>query len=479
MSEDVSPPFPAFLLPNPWDELVTAVSQSLPVPLDYAACAMLGVASAAMVGRVEVQPKTGHREAIQLYLCLGGESGTNKSAAMRIFAEPLHDWLGIEASVVRKRNHDREVERERLKEKLKDSAIEREEAWEINEKIDQLEDEPEIERILSDTTPEALARCMKRQGGKAILYTDEGGFINVLAGNTYGKGGMANIDTVLKGFDNGSVHIIRVAADPIDLPRTSLSVTVGMQPAMLARLTANEDLTDRGFPQRLLYFIPENNIQVKIEHLPTVPADLLAQWSKLIGQLSSLHRGQPGVMTISMEEDAAEVLYGYRATLNERLTSDLGGNAAIRAWIRKAHGKTARLAALLQLMDNPESKEVDLVHLNLAVALMEGYFIPHATKALGGGEKLSMDAKNLLDTLIVMQKNGETLTTSTAWQRVRRQKRFRGATGKALFEAIFADLSNGNYVKLIDQNRGDSRNRAKIIEIHPDLLFQVASTGSP
>ena len=76
------PPFPVELLPGHCSQLCTALAASLPVPEDFIACALLGVASAALVGRVVVNPRKGYYEAIQLYLCMCAESGTRKTAAL-------------------------------------------------------------------------------------------------------------------------------------------------------------------------------------------------------------------------------------------------------------------------------------------------------------------------------------------------------------------------------------------------------------
>lgn len=160
LPEERPPTFPTALLQEDCATLVEAFAASVPVPVDYAACALLGAASAALVGRVEVQPRIGHREPIQLYQCMGGPSGTSKSSAMKAFIAPLQAWLTEQNKVVRERNRERDHRRELLAGQSKKRGLSMEERIDMCKQVDEIEDEPEFESIQSDTTPEALAGCM-------------------------------------------------------------------------------------------------------------------------------------------------------------------------------------------------------------------------------------------------------------------------------------------------------------------------------
>ena len=468
LAEKALPEFPSMLLPPSCAALVEAVAASLPVPVDYAACALLGAANAALVGRVAVQPRPGHVEPIQLYLCLGGESGTNKSGPMRLMMAPLEAWLTRERQQARRRNRDRAAEREALakQEGKKKTAAE---LVALRHQQEAIEDEPEPEAILSDTTPEALARRLMRQGGNGILYTDEGAFINVLAGATYAKNGSApNLDTVLKGFDGGSVFIDRASADePIELARVNLSITIGMQPSIIRRMTESADLADRGFPQRVLYFLPEPLAEVKVLGLPPLPC--MEEWERLIVRLAAAHRGQPLMMPLT--QDAAQ-LYGlHRQDMQDRLQGDLGGSLAIQAWARKAHGKTARLAGLLALLEQPGAAIVEASHIRAAVLLMDNYFIPHMKKAFGGASDLSPDALALL--AVVRQK--DSFTQSDLLHRVSGQRRYSGAEGKAHFLQVLGELNARGYLRPGPaQESGVGRKKSAVWLVNPALHERAA-----
>ena len=461
LAEECMPLFPTRLLPDRLGQLAEEMAACIPVPVDYVVCAMLGAASSALVGRVSIQPWDGYRERLQLYLCLGGESGTNKSGAMRVMMEPLKAWLTEHGLTILRRNEQRKTEREILNKQAQRKGM----TDAIRTQLDKLADEPELPVILTDTTPDALPIRMKRQGGCGIIYTDEGNFINVIAGATYGRqDGVPNLDTVLKGFDGGRVHVDRVNRDTIMLETANLCITVGMQPSIIRRMTGNEELASRGFPQRVLYFLPDNLGRVDLLHLPPFPREGMDRWTSLLLELAQLHRDREAVLTMTPE--AQQLLMLHRQAMHDRTDTD----AAMRSWCRKAHGKSARLAGVLALLDNPGTLTVDACHVRAAVAMMESYFIPHAEKAFGGAPSMSPDALAMVDTL---RRKGS-LPRDRLWHDVQRQKKYRGADGKERFSSVLNELQGKGYIRLTipPDTGGPGRKASPTVEVNPALLGQ-------
>lgn len=459
LAEECMPLFPTRLLPDGLGQLAEDMAACIPVPVDYVVCAMLGAASSALVGRVSIQPWNGYRERLQLYLCLGGESGTNKSAAMRDMMKPLEAWLSEHGKDILRRNAQRKTEREILNKKAQRNGM----TDAIRTQLDQLADEPELPAVLTDTTPDALPIRMKRQGGCGIIYTDEGNFINIIAGATYARqGGAPNLDTVLNGFDGGAVHVDRVGRESIMLPHANLTITVGMQPVILQRMTGNEELASRGFPQRVLYFLPDNLGHVDLLHLPPFPKEGMERWTSLLLELAQLHRDREAVLTMTPE--AQQLLMLHRQAMYDRTDTD----AAMRSWCRKAHGKSARLAGLMALLDNPGTLTVDACHVRAAVAMMESYFIPHAEKAFGGAPSISPDALAMVDTL---RRKGS-LPRDRLWHDVQRQKKYRGADGKTRFSSVLNELQGKGYIRLTlpPDTGGPGRKASHTVEVNPALL---------
>ena len=191
--------------------------------------------------------RTGHTEMIQLYTGLVGKSGTRKTAALEKFIAPLEKWLmahrGPELTGM---------------------------------------PGPRYEAICTDATPEALLAMMNEQGGKGIMYTDEGDFLNILSGATYGGGkSTPNIGVMRQGIDGKSVNVQRKGlGGTIDIAEANLSLTVGMQPKVLETFASNPTLCDRGMPQRLLFFIPEMLGPIDVLNLPEESPEVMAKWEQ-------------------------------------------------------------------------------------------------------------------------------------------------------------------------------------------------------
>lgn len=224
----------------------------MPAPIDFAACAMLGTASAALVGRAFVQIHPGYTQPVQIWCAMTGDSGAKKTPTLNKFLDPLRKWLMEERA-----------------------------------KADPYFDKPSaLETITTDATPEALAAHMARHNGRAIIFTDEGSAMNVLTGMTYRKpGSEANIDALLQSYDGGLVSVARKLADSsFDIPEAHLALTVGMQPSVMEKLSTNEELASRGFPQRLLYFLSEPMGYYIIKELPPLNMALLDAWNDKVRQ---------------------------------------------------------------------------------------------------------------------------------------------------------------------------------------------------
>lgn len=463
------PPFPVELLPGHCSQLCTALAASLPVPEDFIACALLGVASAALVGRVVVNPRKGYYEAIQLYLCMCAESGTRKTAALDLISG-LRTWLGEHNGDIRQQNRLRTDQREVLENRLgmmKRKGGPPAEMASLRRQIDDLADLPSYEVVLTDTTPEALASRMYKQRGRAIIHTDEGQFINVLAGASYGKqGGVANLDTVLKGYDNAACFIDRKQDGAVEISRASLAMTLGLQPSMVQRMASNNDLGDRGFVPRMLFFVPDTARHIDVKHLPPYPKSLVDEWNQLVLRLASLNREQEEPLMLPMTAEARAVFEDYWQSMNDRLFTDLG-YAEIRPWVQKAHGKAARLSGILTLLDDPDAKIIEAGAVRAAVAMMDGYFLPHAQAILGGPNELSDEAQCILNAI----KDKEYFRTAEVYHDLSGQKRFRGKEGREAYGWALAELLKANYIRIAYENAPQGRGRPASTRyaVHPAL----------
>lgn len=153
--------------------------------------------------------------------------------------------------------------------------------------------------------------------------------------------------------------------------------------------------------------------------------------------------------------------------MHNRLTGDLGGNEALQAWVRKAHGETARLAGILALLEDPDASIVEESHVRAAVELMNSYYIPHAKRAFGGGPSLSSPARALCDKLRMVEDFSET----DMYRAVSGQERYKGKNGRQTFQQVLEELSANGYIRRRPATPISGRGRppAPVWEVHPSL----------
>lgn len=247
-------------------------------PIDYVACAILGAASSALVGRVSVQVNQTWREYCQLYLGMVGKSGTKKTPVMNAICDPLREWFDKHGISSRQ--------------------------------IPEGMGSP-VEEITTDATSEALLMDLHDHDGRGIILSDEGAILSILAGTTYGKPGNAqNIDVVLQAFNGGKVRCRRKGENSdIRIDHAHLSIMVGLQPNMLKSFANNEYLNERGLPQRFLFFIPEATGRCIIDELPETDLKLLEKWAEKITTLAASFRDRPLNLPLSMNAQAAYKRY--------------------------------------------------------------------------------------------------------------------------------------------------------------------------
>lgn len=387
LADDIRPSFPLDTLPEACAELADNIATSLPVPPDYAACAILGAASCALVGRVKVEIKLRYQEPAQLYLGMVGGSGTKKSPVMSLIGDPLEEWLNDHRG----------------------------------------QDMPDMETTgaevnTTDSTPEALVVDMNAHQGRGIVWSDEGSMMNIMSGATYGKVGSAtNIDVFLKAYDGKPVYVRRRSeGGSVSIKSANLAMTVGLQPNVVKDFTRNTSMVGRGLAQRFLFFVPEPLGRCVISELPELNGDLLDAWRDRITTLAAAFREQP--IVLPMTDTAREAFNRYAQMIEDRRYEDLGGCEALSSWSSKCLGQVARISGLLTLLEDPKATEVGSKAVDAAIRMMDEYFIHHMEYVFCGERKLPVEAEKLLEAMkSILSKGGEYVLESSAREAVRKQ----------------------------------------------------------
>lgn len=462
IEEERLPDFPTDCLPEDCAALCRAMADYFQVPVDFVAFAMLGCVSSALVGRVAVSPREGHEEPVQLYLCLCAESGEKKSPVMKSLIRPLRTWLDEQNKAIKERNRAKGHQRDILGEQERRKGVSTNERLELRQQIDSIADEEELESVLDDPTCEALPSIMDKSGGRCVIYTDEGQFINTLAAATYGgKGAAANIDVVLKGDGGDAYNAPRVTRATPYLPHVHIALTIAMQPSILARMTGDSNLADRGMPSRMLYFLPAPLRHINVRESGPYPRAQLMGWEQKLIALAAGYRQQR--MVLPMDREAVEVYLDFSQEMTDRQVQDMGESSPVAAWARKAPGRALRLAGLLALMEDTGACLVDALSMRRAVELMKGYFIPHMKQAFGGVSAMSPKEKAVLAAI----GDRESFNEGEIYHSVSGQKRFKGQAGKDEYENTLCALSIRGCIRVIGQNSKGRRTR--VWEVNPAL----------
>ena len=172
----------------------------------------------------------------------------------------------------------------------------------------------------------------------------------------------------------------------------------------------------------------------------------MENWEKKITYLASLHREKPLEMTCSAE--ATQTIRDFWQYMVDAQDSFFGENDALYAWASKAHGKAARIAAILTLLENPDARELSLEAAQSAVALMKEYFNPHAVRAFCGERKLSQPAESILKVIKAAVVAGAAyIKHADLRDKLRKQKQFKGPEATDVFSKGMSELLAAGYVR--------------------------------
>ena len=440
------PRFPIDLLPPVWADFVAQVAASVHAPVDFAAAAFLGTLSAALTGRVYVRIKGGFEKPVQLYLGLIGASGSGKSPVMKIISRPLSAWLTRQRQSVKEAN--------------------------IANGVDGQPPLPAPEALVSDVTPEALLQCIARQGGKGIIFAEEGSIANILSGATYGsKGSQTNIDIFLNAYDGSGVYSARVGRDePIDLPSAHLSITLALQPRLVDSFAKDPNLDDRGLPQRFLFFLAEPLGQYSVYDEPELSTEMLTMWHDTVEKLASAYRETD--LTLSLSYEARQEYLAFRQCMVNRASEDLGEGSALASWSGKSHEKAARLSGLLTMLRDVHAAEIQLEEMRAACRMMNEYFIPHIKAVFGHKTALSPEASAVLKAAkAIAASQAGPIRESALRHKLSRTMLFKGDNSAQLLQQALAQLIKKRFIRPVELPRATTgRPSLGAYELNPALL---------
>jgi hypothetical protein len=367
-------PYPVDALPEPLATYVAEAADAIGVDPAYVALPLLTVAGAAIGTTRRLELKAGWSCLPILWTVVVGESGTKKSAPLRLVLEHV------------KAREKRLREEHALDRRDYDAAMEAYEksrsAWRADKKAGsdppERPTEPVSRRALvTDTTTEALAVKLADAGRGLLLARDElAGWLGSLDRYAKSGGGSGDEAFYLSAYNGESHAVDRRTGDrrEIYVASAALWITGTIQPTILRRALGTER-RESGLLARLLLTAPPPRpvVWTEKEVSPLTRQwlhDVLDRLYELQPETDAEGREEPRLVRLEPAAKAAYVQWHDRH--GEELAGLTGDRAA--AW-SKLTETGARLALIVHAVrvaaGNATSEDVDAESMDRALRLVE------------------------------------------------------------------------------------------------------------
>ncbi len=461
------PRFPTHALPDPLRPWVQAESHATQTPADLAGLLALAVCSACIARRVVVQPRSGWREPVNLFVAVLLEPGNRKSAVFADALKPLRELEAemIEAArpVVAREQSDRRQEEARLR-KLEKRAAEkgdteaRHQAGNLAAHLAK-HAEPGLPRlIVEDATAEKLGMVLAEQGGRIASMSPEGGVFDLMAG-LYSKSGIPQFGVYLMGHSGDDLITDRVSRNSVRVERPALICAYAMQPAVIKGLAEKAAFRGRGLLARFLYAAPQSWIgrrEIAPAPVSNTTREAYRQTVRTLAQVE-------GEFVLQLAADAADLLRNWESEI-EAMLGDGGQMEIMRDWGAKLAGATLRLAAVLHCVEHGPTGCIEGRTIAAAVAIAR-YLVPHAEAVLNmmlaNEETTEDDARYLLRWI---ERHGRREFTKSEAQH-HGKRRFPKAND---IDPALAELTRRGFIRLRAAERtGPGRPPSPTYEVNP------------
>lgn len=399
------PKFPVNVLPPELRDWVLAEAEFTQTPEELPGLLALAMCSGCVARRIDID--CGWREPINLWVAILLEPGNRKSAVFDGAKAPLqvieNELIKAARPELSRAQAEQAILRKRLERAVKSAAdgdpAATQEAGEIQLNLDSLKvTGPKI--FVDDVTEETLGKLLDDQGGRLILASAEGGIFSLMAGK-YSKVGV-NFDGFLKAHAGDRIVVDRMNRNVV-VDRASLTMALAIQPDVLASLKDKNTFKGRGLLGRFVYGVPLSPLGGrKVRNVQRVPEEVAQAYSSLIRRLyddlgDSISPNNPA--TLVLHPNAKEMFLDWQEEV-ERMLGEDGQLESITDWGGKLCGFTARVAAVLHLIQVRVdlSKPVTCKSIESAIAISR-WAIPHARAAfglLGADDGAMEDAERVL-----------------------------------------------------------------------------------
>lgn len=358
--------FPTRVFPSIFASLIRDMKKTMNYPEDYTGTALLTVMATTVGTSARIRVKDNWLEYAPLYCCLIGNAGSNKTHPINTVFAPIRqiDKSHNDLYANDYKEYDGYI-RLSKKEKI------------VTPKIVQ----PRLTKsVLTNFTPEALNKRLNENLRGCTVVSDE--MATFFEGmNNYSKGDQLGV--YLSFWSNQPTTIDRIG-DPIPLfiSKPYLSIIGGLQPRMIASVFPIKKLNN-GFFQRFLFAFPSSTFKQPINDNECNKI-ILEKYEQFIQEYYSGTKleeiaGEINSKTLDFTTEAKDFFLQWNKENCDLVNENQ--NSIRSEIISKYDNHFIRLALLLQLMEDPESNEIEIKAVKGAEELCN-YYLRCAFKVL-------------------------------------------------------------------------------------------------
>lgn len=332
-----------------------------------------------------------HQEPLCIFGITIAEASERKSAIHDLFMEPI--W-NIEEDLNQNEEYVRNLNIKNANAKARLRVLRNKYAYapENGEDIESLEQsiaevEASIQDIphplklaVQDVRATAFAREIERQPGTRLTIADgEGGSIEPILKERQ------LMNFMVDGFNGGKASYLRETKPSIDIKKAYISLSIMMQPEKLKRLTGKRQLWYEGIMARVLPVFIWNRAGLRLGQQILSDTEILSWYRKKIRILHDYpwqkdSHGDIIPYVLRFENESFACWDQWRRDLECR-QAPYNATHIYKAWYGKMAGVTARIAALIHLMEinNPTAYSINLKHMQVAISIVK-IIEPHMQK---------------------------------------------------------------------------------------------------
>lgn len=401
------PSFPVDCLPQVIRDYVQQVAQSIQVPVDMAAVAVLCVLAGCCQGKYVIQGKPGYLEPLNLYGLIIANPGERKSAVLREVKRPVLEWEQeqneqLKQAVATSRSQKnilekklRAAEEQAAKPSADQDAYHN--AQDLAIQLAEYQEVHTIRLVADDTTQEALTTLMYHNHGVMSVMSAEGGIFDMMRGKYKAA---PDIDLFLKAHAGDDVTVDRKGRATEYIKNPALTMLLFAQPNVLCGLMEEADFRGKGLHARFLYCLPSSMVGKREFDLPQIDAGIYDAYRETVRNMLDTPYGDMPVV-LKLDDGAQDLVRGMFYFAESQMLDELD---SMTDWGNKLTGAALRIAGVMHVAEYGKAaggvpvSVTTMEHAN-RIAL---YFLEHAKKAYGmmGADAATADAKYLLKRIL-------------------------------------------------------------------------------